>query len=139
MTRTSSPKSCSYDRHPRRLGLVLIAVSLILAGQGNGAPLGATSHTSSSATDLDIIFLRSAPVPAGAAIDCIADWSDAAPVVAREGLIPVRSLHEAARRANIGDVVRVVLCSSRGRFHYRLMVREPAGPVVTRFVVAHPG
>jgi hypothetical protein len=61
---------------------------------------------------------------------CYAAWSDAAPVVQRESLTAVRDIHAQARQRNLGDVVRVTLCTQEGRFVYRLIVREPRGRVV---------
>ncbi len=70
---------------------------------------------------------------------CFAAWSDAAPVVQREALTAVRDLHAQARQRNLGDVVRVTLCTQDGRFVYRLIVREPKGRVVPLTVDArHP-
>ncbi len=67
---------------------------------------------------------------------CFAAWSDAAPVVHREALTAVRDLHIQARQRNLGDVVRVTLCTEEGRFVYRLIVREPHGRVVPMTVDA---
>ncbi len=67
---------------------------------------------------------------------CFADWSAAAPVVRAEALMPAKDVHEQARIRHIGDVVRMTLCEERGRFVYRLVVREPKGQVVTRVVDA---
>jgi uncharacterized membrane protein YkoI len=74
-----------------------------------------------------------ASTPANA---CYAAWSDAAPVVHREALTAVRDLHTQARQRNLGDVVRVTLCTEEGRFVYRLIVREPQGRVVPMTVDA---
>ena len=67
---------------------------------------------------------------------CFAAWSDAAPVVHREALTAVREIHAQARQRNLGDVVRVTLCTEDGRFVYRLIVREPQGRVVPMTVDA---
>lgn len=67
---------------------------------------------------------------------CFAAWSDAAPVVHREALTAVRDIHAQARQRNLGDVVRVTLCTEDGRFVYRLIVREPQGRVVPMTVDA---
>ena len=67
---------------------------------------------------------------------CYSAWSDAAPVVHREALTAVRDLHAQARQRNLGDVVRVTLCTEQGRFVYRLIVREPQGRVVPMTVDA---
>ena len=70
---------------------------------------------------------------------CFTGWSEALPVVEREALASVRDLHVLARRHNVGDVVRVTLCSDQGRFVYHLLVRESVGRVVALTVDArHP-
>ena len=68
---------------------------------------------------------------------CFAGWSDAVPVVTREALTPARDLHAQARLHNIGDVVRIKLCSEDGRFVYQLLVHKPLGRVVRMTVDAH--
>jgi len=80
------------------------------------------------------------PAPASATIQpdyCFPGWSEAVPVVRREALTSVRDLHAQARMHNIGDVVRITLCSDQGRFTYHLLVREPLGRVVPMTVDAH--
>lgn len=67
---------------------------------------------------------------------CITEWSEAAPIVLREALTPVRDLHIEARRRNLGDIVRVTLCNNKSRYVYRLLVREPSGRVVPLVVNA---
>lgn len=67
---------------------------------------------------------------------CYNEWSDAAVVVRRQALTPVRELHTEARRRNLGDIVKVTLCEAQESFVYRLLVREPAGRVVTLVVSA---
>ncbi len=67
---------------------------------------------------------------------CFAAWSDAAPVVHREALTAVREIHAQARQRNLGDVVRVTLCTEDGRFVYRLIIRQPQGGVVPMTVDA---
>ena len=76
-------------------------------------------------------------VRAQPADSCFSAWSEALPTVAREALTSVRDLHAQARRRNIGDVVRVMLCSEQGRFVYHLLVREGVGRVVALTVDAH--
>ena len=61
---------------------------------------------------------------------CFADWSDAGPVVRREGLVAVKDVHELARQRRIGDLVRITLCEEHGRYVYRLVVREASGRIV---------
>ena len=68
---------------------------------------------------------------------CFAGWSEAVPVVTREALTSARDLHIRARQHNIGDVVRIKLCSEAGRYVYQLLVRQPLGQVVRMTVDAH--
>ena len=68
--------------------------------------------------------------------DCYTDWSSALPVVLREVLTPVRDLHARAREKNVGDVVRVTLCTEHGRYVYRLLVRGPTGQIAAQIVDA---
>ena len=87
-------------------------------------PLGAISLIAA-------VLLCAAPAIAAVPGDhCYAGWSEAVPVVQREALTAVRDLHAQARQRKVGDVVRITLCAERGRFVYRLLVREPLGRVV---------
>jgi len=90
-----------------------------------------------------LVAALTSPAAAGAGIDpadCFAEWSDAAIVVREKALTPVRDLHTEARRRNLGDIVRVTLCTDRSKsrqpYVYRLLVREPDGRVVTLVVDA---
>lgn len=58
---------------------------------------------------------------------CIADWSQAAPIVKAEGLASVERVTELARAAVKGEIVKVTLCKQADRWVYLLVVREPAG------------
>ena len=70
---------------------------------------------------------------------CFSGWSDAVPIVQREALTPVRELHIQVRQRNLGELVRITLCSDQGRYVYRLLVREPIGRFVPMTVDArHP-
>jgi hypothetical protein len=83
------------------------------------------------------MFTLSGGVKASTPTDsCFSAWSDAAPVVHREALTAVRDIHAQARQRNLGEVVRVTLCTEEGRFVYRLIVREPKGRVVPMTVDA---
>jgi len=75
----------------------------------------------------------SAPAHAGG---CYADWSDAAPIVHKEGLTTIESLAQAAHGKLSGDIVKTTLCEESGGFVYRLLIREPAGRLVNRTVDA---
>jgi len=76
--------------------------------------------------------------PAEAA-SCYDDWSDAAPVMLKEGLVGTKILHEQARQHLTGDLVRVTLCQEGDKFVYRLLMRDPRGWLNTITVDArHP-
>ena len=75
------------------------------------------------------------PLPAHAG-GCYADWSEAAPVVMKEGLTTIEVLAKTARGKLSGDIVKTTLCEENGGFVYRLLIREPAGRLVNRTVDA---
>jgi len=60
---------------------------------------------------------------------CIADWSEAAPIVARENLSTARDVQELARRRLDGDLVRITLCQDGSRFIYRIVMRDVHGRI----------
>ena len=64
---------------------------------------------------------------ASQAVDCFADWSDAAPIVSREGLRTARDVQGEARNQLGAEVVRITLCQSKGAFVYRLVLRSADG------------
>jgi hypothetical protein len=82
---------------------------------------------------LAAIVFFSAPARAG---DCYTDWSDAAPIVKKEGLATIEALAETARGKLSGDIVKTTLCEEESGFVYRLLIREPAGRLVNRTVDA---
>lgn len=61
---------------------------------------------------------------------CYADWSEAAEIVRTQALVTAKDVHEQARVGRVGDVVRMTLCEEKGRFVYRLVVREAKGQVI---------
>lgn len=73
-----------------------------------------------------IAATASAPLRATAA-GCYEDWSEAAPIVRKEGLASVTSLWQAAQARISGDIVKTTLCEENGSFIYRLVVRAPDG------------
>ncbi|MFV0296828.1 MAG: PepSY domain-containing protein [Hyphomicrobiaceae bacterium] len=78
--------------------------------------------------------------PAAANPQCIPDWSDAAPVVRREGLRSVRDVQDQTRNTLGADVVRITLCKDDGAYIYRLTVRAANGRVSNTTVNARfPG
>ncbi len=60
---------------------------------------------------------------------CIADWSDAAPIVTRERLATARAVQDLARSRHPGDLIRITLCREESRFVYRLVMRDPHGRI----------
>lgn len=70
------------------------------------------------------------------AAGCYADWSEAAPIVMKEGLTTIEVLAQSARTKISGDIVKTTLCEENGGFVYRLLIREPAGRLVNRTVDA---
>jgi uncharacterized membrane protein YkoI len=72
--------------------------------------------------------------PAFAAPDekaCYPDWSVAAPIVKREGLIPVEQLTPLARFSLNGEILKVTLCFEAGNYVFRLVVRGAKGDLKT--------
>jgi uncharacterized membrane protein YkoI len=69
---------------------------------------------------------------------CYGDWSDAAPIVAREKLRSARDVQDMARGEMAGDVVRILLCEADGGFVYRLVLRRLDGRIGTLTVSARP-
>jgi hypothetical protein len=74
--------------------------------------------------------------PAGAADNCIPDWSIAAPIVHQEGLTTVEALSRIAAEKLPGSIVRTTLCRGEAGFFYRLLVRDPKGRLSSRRVDA---
>jgi hypothetical protein len=58
---------------------------------------------------------------------CYPDWAEAAPIVRREQLAAVADLSRMARERNSGEIIKTTLCAERGRYVYRLVVREASG------------
>lgn len=75
--------------------------------------------------------------PGAAAQECLADWSVAAPIVKREGLVTVEELSGHVRQTYKGDIVKASLCSTGGgNFAFRLVVRGSDGQLRTVLVDA---
>ena len=83
-----------------------------------------------------LMALSPAPAAVGQAVHCFDDWSDAAPIVLREKLVPVREIQDWARKRLKGIVIRVTLCQEGERYIYRILVREPKGRIRNRTVEA---
>jgi uncharacterized membrane protein YkoI len=77
-----------------------------------------------------------AGTPAAAQSTCYTDWSVARPIIKRERLATVERLSELAFEQDAGDIVKTTLCRDRGRFFYRLMVRNSHGALRTLVVDA---
>lgn len=70
---------------------------------------------------------------------CYDDWSEAAAIVKREGLVTVAELTAQVRAKVGGRVLRTQLCEDNGSFSYRLIIRSPHGDVKPVVVDArHP-
>jgi hypothetical protein len=76
-----------------------------------------------------VVLATALPAQAAPAVaaSCFDDWSDAAPVMLKEGLVGTRELHEQARQHLPGDLIRITLCQEGPRYIYRLLVRDPVG------------
>lgn len=83
-----------------------------------------------------VLTLSPAPAAIGESVRCFEDWSDAAPIVLNERLVPARDLHTWARKRLKGKVLRVTLCRDGERYIYRLLVRGPKGRIGNRTVEA---
>jgi hypothetical protein len=83
-----------------------------------------------------VLTLSPAPAAIGESVRCFDDWSDAAPIVLNERLVPARELHTWARKHLKGKVLRVTLCRDGERYIYRLLVRGPKGRIRNRTVEA---
>lgn len=58
-----------------------------------------------------------------AASRCINDWSEAAPIVRREGLYTVEKLATEARGKIKGTIIKTTLCQDDATWVFRLIVR----------------
>ncbi len=74
-----------------------------------------------------------------AQLACISDWSEAAPIVRREGLVPIELVDRLARDRSSVQILRSALCRDQDRYVYRLTVRGGEGTMRTLVVDArHP-
>lgn len=67
---------------------------------------------------------------------CIADWSEAGPIVRREGLLTIERVGRIVRDKAAGEIVNSALCTTDGRYVYRLTVRGGKGGLTTLVVDA---
>ena len=77
------------------------------------------------------VLALAGPVDAAPAAtgDCFPNWSDAAPIVARERLMPARHVQQMSRRQLPGDVVRITLCREEAGYVYLLLMRDGQGRI----------
>ena len=76
---------------------------------------------------LVVLVLVGSPSAFGGDGSCFTDWSDAAPIVARERLTAARDVQELARSRLSGDLIRITLCREEAGFVYRLLMRDAKG------------
>ena len=67
---------------------------------------------------------------------CMADWSEAAPIVRREGLATIERVGRMMRDGAAMEIVTSALCTAYGRYVYRLTVRGAGSGLRTLFVDA---
>ena len=89
-----------------------------------------TSHAIAACTLAAAIVL-----PAAAQANCIADWSEAAPIVRREGLATIEHVGRMARDKAAGQIVSSMLCRDQKRYFYRVVVRQTRGGSLKTLVV----
>lgn len=75
-------------------------------------------------------------IPSSAQQTCIADWSEAGPIVRREGLATIESVGRLARDRASVQIVTSALCRAQDRYVYRLTVRGGEGTLRTLVVDA---
>jgi hypothetical protein len=75
--------------------------------------------------------LLAAALPAQSSVGqeqgCIADWSIAAPIVRKEGLVSVEELSAQIRERLDASIVKTTLCQEKGDYAFRLVVRGAQG------------
>lgn len=83
-----------------------------------------------------IAVAASLATPALAQQACIADWSEAGPIVRKEGLAPIERVGKLARDRASVEIVGSALCRTQDRYVYRLTVRAEQGTLRTMVVDA---
>jgi len=58
---------------------------------------------------------------------CLSDWSIAAPIVRREGLVTVEQLSGLVRQRFPGDIIKTSLCEGGGTYAFRIVIRTANG------------
>lgn len=74
--------------------------------------------------------------PVEAQQSCIVDWSEAAPIVRREGLATIERVSRIMRDGAAKEIVTSALCTTEGRYVYRITVRGAGGGLRTLIVDA---
>jgi uncharacterized membrane protein YkoI len=110
-------------QHWRNALIALTILPLVLM-IGGTRPLAAQSAAESPDT-----HASPGPTPGPAAEPkCWTDWSAAAAVVRRETLTSVERVSKLASEQFPGaEIIKVTLCEERGKFVYRLVLRERQG------------
>ena len=76
-------------------------------------------------------------LPAHAKDDaCFESWSDAAPIVQKEGLVSTHDLYQQLRDRHSGEVIRITLCREDHKFVYRVVLRQDSGRLINHSVDA---
>ncbi|MFA5951330.1 MAG: hypothetical protein WC807_13705 [Hyphomicrobium sp.] len=58
---------------------------------------------------------------------CLSDWSIAAPIVRREGLVTVEQLSGLVRQRFPGDIIKTSLCEGGGAYAFHIVIRTANG------------
>jgi uncharacterized membrane protein YkoI len=110
----------------------VLALTMMICGaqsiSAQSTPLPNAQAANQSNPDLAAPTLPEARV--WPAIKCWSDWSEAAVVVRRETLLPVEQVSKlAGAKHPRAEIIKVTLCEDKGRFVYRLLLRERQGQV----------
>jgi uncharacterized membrane protein YkoI len=62
---------------------------------------------------------------------CLADWSVAAPIVKKEGLISVERLSDLVRAKLQAQIVKATLCNKDGTYFFQVLIRPEHGKLRT--------
>jgi hypothetical protein len=78
---------------------------------------------------ISLLFAAALPSTSSAGDEpgCIADWSVAAPIVRKEGLVSVEELSTQIRAKLDASIVKTTLCQEKGGYAFRLVVRGAEG------------
>jgi uncharacterized membrane protein YkoI len=76
--------------------------------------------------------------PGGARADdtCYATWTEAGPVVRKEGLTPASQLSELALGKVEGNLMKITLCEEAGSYVYKLVFFDADGKITNMTVDA---